>query len=49
MLILLVLVISNFHGAFHQIKPDEAIVVTTKGYTREAVNFADDENIKLTV
>lgn len=42
-------IIRDFHGAVHQIKPDEAIVVTTQGYTREAVHFADDENIKLAV
>lgn len=42
-------IIRDFHGAVHQIKPGEAIVVTTQGYTREAVNFADDENIKLAV
>lgn len=42
-------VIRDFHGAVHQIKPDEAIVITTKGFTKEAVNFAEDENIKLAV
>lgn len=42
-------IIRDFHGAVHQIKPDEAIVVTTKGFTREAVNFAEDENIRLAV
>ncbi|MGE7891032.1 restriction endonuclease [Bacillus cereus] len=39
----------DFHGAVHQIKPDEAIVVTTKGFTREAKNFANDEGIKLAI
>ncbi|WP_081979129.1 restriction endonuclease [Heyndrickxia ginsengihumi] len=42
-------IIRDFYGAVHQIKPDEAIVITTQGFTREAVNFADDEDIKLVV
>lgn len=42
-------VIRDFYGAVHQLKPDEAIVVTTHGFTREAINFAEDENIKLVV
>jgi hypothetical protein len=42
-------VIRDFYGAVHQIRPDEAIVVTTKGFTAGAIKFARDENIKLAV
>lgn len=42
-------IIRDFHGAVSQIKPDEAIVVTTKGFTKGAVDFAQDEGIKLTI
>ena len=35
-------VVRDFFGAVHQIKPDEAIVVTTKGFTKGAVSFAHD-------
>lgn len=42
-------VIRDFYGAVSQIKPDEAFVVTTVGYTRGAINFARDENIKLAI
>lgn len=40
-------IVRDFFGAVHQIKPDEAIVVTTEGYTRGARSFAEDEGIKL--
>lgn len=40
-------VVRNFFGAISQLKPDEAFVVTTKGFTRGAINFAEDEGIKL--
>lgn len=40
-------VIRDFFGAVFQIKPDEAFVVTTRGYTRGAKSFAEDEGIKL--
>lgn len=42
-------VIRDFYGAVSQIKPDEAFVITTKGFTREAIHFAKDENIRLAI
>lgn len=42
-------IIRDFFGAISQIKPDEAFVVTTVGYTRGAINFAKDEGIKLAI
>jgi hypothetical protein len=42
-------IIRDFFGAVAQIKPDEAIVVTTMGYTRGARNFAKDEKINLAI
>ncbi|MEG2412594.1 MAG: restriction endonuclease [Clostridium sp.] len=42
-------VVRDFHGAIHQIRPDDAFVVTTIGYTKGAIDFATDENIKLFV
>ncbi|MEV5024775.1 restriction endonuclease [Paenibacillus sp. LPE1-1-1.1] len=42
-------IIRDFFGAVNQIKPDEAIVITKKGYTSGARKFADDENIKLAI
>ncbi|AHF11443.1 MULTISPECIES: restriction endonuclease [Dehalobacter] len=42
-------IIRDFYGAVAQIKPDDAIVVTTKGFTKGAVKFAKDENIKLAI
>lgn len=40
-------IVRDFYGAVSQIKPDKAFVVTTKGYTKGARNFAEDEGIKL--
>ena len=40
-------IVRDFYGAINQIKPDEAYVVTTIGFTRGAVNFATDECIRL--
>lgn len=42
-------IIRDFYGAVSQIKPDDAIVVTTRGFTSGAVKFAKDENIKLAI
>ena len=42
-------IIRDFYGAVAQIKPDDAIVVTTEGFTKGAVKFAKDENIKLAI
>lgn len=42
-------IVRDFYGAVAQIKPDEAIVVTTKGFTKGAVKFAQDESIKLAI
>lgn len=42
-------IVRDFFGAVAQIKPDEAIVVTTKGFTKGAVKFAQDESIKLAI
>lgn len=42
-------IIRDFYGAVAQIKPDDAVVVTTQGFTKGAVKFAKDENIKLAV
>jgi hypothetical protein len=42
-------IIRDFYGAVAQIKPDDAIVITTQGFTRGAVKFAKDENIKLAI
>lgn len=42
-------IVRDFFGAVHQIKPNEAFVVTTEGYTRGARTFADDEKIKLAI
>jgi predicted helicase len=40
-------IVRDFFGAVNQIKPDEAYVVTTVGFTKGAVDFASDEGIKL--
>ncbi|MCZ2258263.1 restriction endonuclease [Sporosarcina sp. G11-34] len=40
-------IVGDFFGAVSQINPDEAFVVTTKGYTKGARSFAEDEGIKL--
>ncbi|PEK36111.1 MULTISPECIES: restriction endonuclease [Bacillus cereus group] len=40
-------IVRDFFGAVSQIKPDEAFVVTTEGYTKGARSFAEDEGIKL--
>lgn len=40
-------IVRDFFGAISQIKPDEAFIVTTKGYTKGARSFAEDEGIKL--
>ncbi|KRF64789.1 hypothetical protein ASG99_19530 [Bacillus sp. Soil768D1] len=42
-------IVRDFFGAVSQIKPDEAFVVTTEGYTRGARTFAEDEGIKLAI
>ncbi|PRD06932.1 hypothetical protein CQ058_28310 [Bacillus sp. MYb56] len=42
-------IIRDFFGAVSQIKPDEAFVVTTEGYTRGARLFAEEEGIKLAI
>ncbi|GIO34657.1 MULTISPECIES: restriction endonuclease [Paenibacillus] len=42
-------IVRDFFGAVSQIKPDEAFVVTTVGYTRGARDFAEDEGIKLAI
>lgn len=42
-------IIRDFYGAVAQIKPDDSIVVTTKGFTKGAVKFAKDESIKLAI
>ena len=42
-------IVRDFFGAVHQIAPDEAFVVTTNGFTREAKVFAADEKIKLAI
>lgn len=42
-------VIRDFHGAVFQIKPDEAMVVTKVGFTKGAIKFAEDEDIKLII
>lgn len=42
-------VVRDFYGAVHQIKPDEAFVVTTVGFTSGAVAFAQDEGIRLAI
>ncbi|WP_322904789.1 restriction endonuclease [Paenibacillus campi] len=42
-------IIRDFFGAIMQIKPDEAFVVTTVGYTKGAIDFAKDEGIKLAI
>lgn len=42
-------VIRDFYGAVHQLKPDEAIVVSSKGFTKGAQKFAKDEGIRLAV
>lgn len=42
-------IVRDFFGAVSQIKPDEAIVVTTEGFTKGAVKFAQDESIKLAI
>ncbi|UZJ80565.1 restriction endonuclease [Fictibacillus sp. KU28468] len=42
-------IIRDFFGAVSQIKPDDAIVVTTMGYTQGARSFAEDEDIKLAI
>jgi len=42
-------IIRDFYGAVAQIKPDDAIVVTTQGFTQGAVKFAKDENIKFAI
>lgn len=40
-------IVRDFFGAVNQIKPDEAYVVTTIGFTKGAVAFASDEGINL--
>lgn len=42
-------VVRDFYGAVHQIKPDDAFVITTIGYKRGAIDFAEDEDIKLII
>ena len=42
-------IIRDFYGAVAQIKPDDAIVVTTQGFTKGAIKFAKDEKIKLAI
>ncbi|WP_154974821.1 restriction endonuclease [Priestia megaterium] len=42
-------IVRDFFGAISQIKPDEAFVVTTEGYTRVARSFAEEERIKLAI
>lgn len=42
-------IVRDFFGAISQIKPDEAFVVTTEGYTRTARSFAEEEGIKLAI
>lgn len=42
-------IIRDFYGAVAQIKPEEAIVLTTKGFTKGAIAFAKDEGIKLAI
>jgi hypothetical protein len=42
-------IVRDFFGAVSQIKPDEAVVVTTKGFTKGAIDFANDEGIKLAI
>lgn len=42
-------IVRDFFGAVSQIKPDEAFVVTTEGYTKGARSFAEEEGIKLTI
>lgn len=42
-------IIRDFFGAVTQIKPDDAFVVTTVGFTKGAVDFARDEGIKLAI
>ncbi|OMF51003.1 restriction endonuclease [Paenibacillus peoriae] len=42
-------IVRDFFGAVTQIKPDEAVVVTTKGFTKGAIDFANDEGIKLAI
>lgn len=42
-------IVRDFFGAVSQIKPDEAFVVTTEGYTKGARTFAEDEGIKLAI
>ncbi|MEK3910669.1 restriction endonuclease [Paenibacillus sp. FSL H7-0331] len=42
-------IVRDFFGAISQIKPDEAFVVTTVGYTKGAIDFAKDENINLSI
>jgi hypothetical protein len=42
-------IIRDFYGAVAQIKPDAAFVVTTEGYTKGAIKFAEDEDIGLAI
>ncbi|MGM1019995.1 MAG: restriction endonuclease [Bacillota bacterium] len=42
-------IVRDFFGAVSQIQPDEAVVVTTKGFTKGAIDFANDEGIKLAI
>lgn len=42
-------IVRDFFGAISQIKPDEAFVVTTEGFTRGARSFAEEEGIKLAI
>lgn len=42
-------IVRDFYGAVAQIKPEEAIVITTKGFTKGAVAFAKDEGISLAI
>lgn len=40
-------ILRDFYGAISQIRPNGAIVLTRKGFTKMAVKFANDEGIKL--
>lgn len=42
-------IVRDFYGAVSQIQPDEALVVSTKGFTKGARDFAEDVNIKLAI
>lgn len=42
-------IIRDFFGAVHQLKPDAAYVISTKGFTKPAKSFASEENIQLAI